>query len=110
MASRSPLDQLLEWPNTLLATVLPVFSAFVFGLAPFRYQCMETDRTKRENLNAPLVTELEELRRSLLSSRTFVPDEVLEDLRPLAPQEIRLSIHHLHPLVIEEAARSEGLR
>ena len=29
-----------------------------------------------------------------------------EDLRPSASHKIRLSIHHPHPLVIEEAARS----
>jgi len=100
------LDQLLGWLNTLLSTVLSVFSALVIGLALFRYQIMETDRKKREELGALLETELEELRRAFLGSRTFVPNEALEDLRPSVSHEIRLGIHHPHPLVIEEAARS----
>ena len=100
------LDQLLGWLNTLFSTILSVFSALVIGLALFRYQIRETDRKKREELAALLETELRELRRGLLDSRTFVPDEVLEDLRSSASHEIRLSIHHPHPLVIEEAARS----
>lgn len=90
----------------MLSTVLSVFFVFVIGLAHFRYQTKETDRKKREGLAALLETELGELRRGLLGSRTFVPDEVLEDLRPSASHEIRLSIHHPQPLVIEEAARS----
>jgi hypothetical protein len=100
------LDQLLGWLNTLLATMLSVFCALVIGLALFWYQTRETDRKKREDLAALLETELGELRRTLLGSRTFVPDEVLEDLRPSTSHEIRLSIHHPHPLVIEETARS----
>jgi hypothetical protein len=35
-----------------------------------------------------------------------VPEEVLDDPIPSDLHEIRLSIHHPHPLVIEEAARS----
>jgi hypothetical protein len=100
------LDQLLGWLNTLLSTVISVFSALVIGLALFRYQIMETDRKKREELGALLETELEQLRRAFLGSRTFVPNNALEDLRPTVSHEIRLSIHHPHPLVIEEAARS----
>ena len=53
-----------------------------------------------------LETELEELRQGLLGSRTFVPEEILEEARPSASHKIHLSIHHPHPLVIEEAARS----
>jgi hypothetical protein len=83
-----------------------VFSALVIGLALFRYQHRETDRKKREELAALLQTELEELRWSLLASRTSVPEEVWDDLIPSASREIRLSIHHPHPLVVEEAARS----
>ena len=98
------LDQLLGWLGTLLSTVLSVFCALVIGLALFRYQIRETDRKRREDLAALLETELGELRRGLPGSTTFVPDEVLEDLRPSASHEIRLSIHH--PLVVEEAARS----
>jgi hypothetical protein len=100
------LDQLLGWLNTLLSIVLSVSSALVIGLVLFRYQFMETDRKKREDLRALLETELEEFRRDLLGSRTFVPNEALEDLRPSASHEIPLSINHPHPLVIEEAARS----
>src|SRR5215207_4187466 len=100
------LNQLFGWLNTLLATMLSVVCALVIGLALFRYQTRETDRKKREGLAALLETELREFRRGLLSSRTFVPDEALEDLPPSASHEIRLSIHHPHPLVIEEAARS----
>ena len=73
---------------------------------PFRYQIRETDRKKREGLAALLETELGELRWALLGSRTFVPDQALEDLRPSASRQIHLSIHSPHPLVIEEAARS----
>jgi hypothetical protein len=104
--SLASLDQLLGWLNTLLSSVLSVFSALVIGLALFRYQTRETDRKKREELGTLLETELEELRRAFLDSRTFVPNEALEDLRPSVTHEIRLSIHHPHPLVIEEAARS----
>jgi hypothetical protein len=100
------LDQLLGWLNTLLSTVLSVFSALVIGLALFWYQIMETDRKKREELGALLETGLVEFRRAFLGSRTFVPNEALEDLRPSISHEIRLSIHHPHPLVIEEGARS----
>jgi len=99
-------DQLLGWLNTLLSTVLSVFSALVVGLALFRYQTRETDRKKREGLAALLEAELGEFRRALLGSRTVVPDELLEDRPPYASHAIRLSIHHPHPLVIEEAARS----
>jgi hypothetical protein len=70
------------------------------------YQIIETDRKKREELGALLETRLEELRRAFLGSRTFVPDKALEDLRPSVSHEIRLSIHHPHLLVIEEATRS----
>jgi hypothetical protein len=105
VALASP-DQLLGWLNTLISTVLSVFFALVVGLALFRYQTKETDRKKREDLTALLETELGELRRGLLELRTIVPAEVLEDRLPCASQEIRLSIHHPHPLVIEEAARS----
>ena len=66
----------------------------------------ETDRKKREDLAALLETELGELRQGLLNSMTFVPDETLEDVLPSVFHEIRLSIHHPHPLVTEEAARS----
>lgn len=100
------LDQLLGWLNTLLSTMLSVFSALVIGLALFRYQSKETDRKKREELASLLETELYQLRLSLLGSKTFVPGEALKDLPSSASHEIRLSIHHPHPLVIEEAARS----
>jgi hypothetical protein len=105
VALASP-DQLLGWLNTLISTVLSVFFALVVGLALFRYQTKETDRKKREDLTALLETELGKLCRSFLGSRTVVPDEVLEDRLPCASHEIRLSVHHPHPLVIEEAARS----
>jgi hypothetical protein len=100
------LDQLLAWLDTLFSAILSVFSALAIGLALFRYQHRETDRKKREELAALLETELEELRWSLLASRTSVPEEVWDDLIPSASHEIRLSIHHPHPLVVEEAARS----
>jgi len=90
----------------LLSTILSVFSALVIGLVLFRYQTRETNRNKREDLAALLETELRELRRGLLGSRTFMPGEALKERRPSAFHEIRLSIHHPHPLVIEEAARS----
>src|SRR5919112_1959699 len=64
------LDQLLGWLNTLLSTVLSVFSALVIGLALFRYQTKQTDHKKREEIVILLESELEELRRSLVSSRT----------------------------------------
>lgn len=99
-------DQLLGWLNTLMSTALSVFFALVVGLALFSYQTNETDRKKREALAALLETELKELCRALLSSRTAVPDKVLEDHPPSASHEIKLSIHHPHPLVVEEAARS----
>jgi ABC-type uncharacterized transport system permease subunit len=38
------LDQLLGWLNTLMATVLSVFSAVVVGLIPFRFRTREIDR------------------------------------------------------------------
>jgi len=100
------LDQLLGWLNTLMATVLSVFSAVVVGLIPFRFRTREIDRKKREELAVLLEAELAELERGLLDSRTVVPEEILEDRCPSAFHEIRLSIHHPHPLVIEEAARS----
>jgi uncharacterized membrane protein YraQ (UPF0718 family) len=100
------LAQVLGWLTTLLSTMLSVFCAFVVGLALFRYQTRETDRKKREDLAALLATELGGLRHGLLDSRTFVPDAGLEHLPSFASHEIRLSIHHPHPLVIEEAARS----
>lgn len=100
-------DQLLGLLNTLLSTLLSVFSALVVGLALFRYQTRETDRKKREELAVLLEAELGQLKRTFEKSRTVVPDEVLEDGPPhAASHEIRLSIHHPHPLVIEEAARS----
>lgn len=99
-------DQLLGWLNTLISTMLSVFSALVVGLALFRYQTEETDRKKRDELVALLEAELGELKRAFLGSRTVVPDEILEDRRPSASYDVRLSIHHPHPLVIEEAARS----
>lgn len=105
VALSSP-EQLLGWLNTLMATVLSVFSALVVGLVLFRFQTKETDGKKREELAALLEAELTELKREFLDSRTAVPDEILEDRRPSAFHEIRLSIHHPHPLVIEEAIRS----
>lgn len=102
----SSLEQLLGWLNTLMATVLSVFSALVVGLVLFRFQTKETDAKKREELAALLGAELAEIEREFLDSRTAVPDEILEDRRSSAFHEIRLSIHHPHPLVIEEAIRS----
>lgn len=99
-------DQLLGWLNTLMATVLSVFSALVVGLVLFRFQTKETDGKKREELAALLEAELTEFRGKLLESRTVVPDEILEDRCPSAFHEIRLGIHHPRPLVIEEAIRS----
>ncbi len=100
------LDQLLAWLDTLFSTTLSVFFAIVIGLALFRYQTRETDRKKREDLALLLENELGDLRRSFLASRTSVPEEVLDDPIPSALHEIRLSIHHPHPLGIEESARS----
>ena len=105
VALTSP-EQLLGWLNTLLSSVLSVFSALVIGLALFRYQTKQTDHKKREEIGILLESELEELRRSIVSSRTHVPDEALEDARSSTYQTINLSIHHPHPLVIEEAIRS----
>jgi hypothetical protein len=100
------LDQLLGWLNTHMATVLSVFSALVVGLVLFRFQTKETDAEKREELAALLGAELAELKREFMGSWTTVPDWILEDRLPSAFHEIRLSIHHPHPLVIEEAIRS----
>ncbi len=106
VALASP-DQLFGWLNTLMATVLSVFSALVVGLVLFRFQTKETDGKKREGLASLLETELAELEREFMDSRTTVPEGLLEeDLRSSAFHEIRLSIHHPHPLVIEEAIRS----
>jgi hypothetical protein len=101
------LDQLLGWLNTLMmATVLSVFSALVVGLVLLRFQTKETDGKKREELAALLEAEIAALEREFMDSRTTVPDGILEDRRSSAFHEIRLSIHHPHPLVIEEAIRS----
>lgn len=100
------LDQLLGWLNTLMATVTSVFSALVVGLVLFRFQTKESDAKKREELAVLLEAELVELEREFTGSRSFVPDEILENLRSSAFHEIRLGIHHPHPLVIEEAIRS----
>jgi hypothetical protein len=105
VALASP-DQLFDWLNTLVATVLSVFSALVVGLVLFRFQTKEADAKKREELAALLEVELAELEREFMASRTVVPDGILEDLRSSAFHEIRLSIHHPHPLAIEEAIRS----
>ncbi len=105
VALASP-DQLFGWLNTLMATVLSVFSALVVGLVLFRFQTKETDGKKREGLASLLEAELAELEREFMVSRTTVPEGLLEDLRSSAFHEIRLSIHHPHPLVIEEAIRS----
>jgi hypothetical protein len=100
------LDQLLGWLNTLMATVLSVFSALVVGLVLLRFQTKETDGKKQEELAALLEAEIAALEREFMDSRTTVPDGILEDRRSSAFHEIRLSIHHPHPLVIEEAIRS----
>jgi hypothetical protein len=101
------LDQLLGWLNTLMmATVLSVFSALVVGLVLLRFQTKETDGKKREELAALLEAEIAALEREFMDSQTTVPDGILEDRRSSAFHEIRLSIHHPHPLVIEEAIRS----
>lgn len=97
---------MFDWLNTLVATVLSVFSALVVGLVLFRFQTKEADAKKREELAALLEVELAELEREFMASRTVVPDGILEDLRSSAFHEIRLSIHHPHPLAIEEAIRS----
>ena len=99
-------DQLFGWLNTLMATVLSVFSALVVGLVLFRFQTKETDGKKREALEALLEAELTALEREFMDSRTTVPDGILEDQRSSAFHNIHLSIHHPHPLVIEEAIRS----
>jgi hypothetical protein len=100
------LEQLLAWLDTLFSNVLSVFSALVIGPVLFRYETRETDRKKREDLTLLLERELGDLRRSFLASRTSVPEKVLDDPIPSALHEIGLSIHHPHPLVIEESARS----
>ena len=100
------LDQLLGWFDNVMATVLSVFSALVVGLVLFRFQTKETDAKKREELAALLEAELAEVEREFMGSRSTVPDGILKDRRPSAFHEIRLSIHHPHILVIEEAIRS----
>lgn len=99
-------DQFLEWLNTLISTMLSVFSALVVGLVLYRVQTREADCKRRDELAGLLETELGELESRLLDSRTVVPEEVLEDQIPSASHNIRLSIHHPHPLVTEDAARS----
>ena len=49
VALASP-DQLFDWLNTLVATVLSVFSALVVGLVLLRLQTKEADAKKREEL------------------------------------------------------------
>lgn len=73
VALSSP-DQLFDWLNTLVATVLSVFSALVVGLVLFRFQTKEADAKKREELAALLEVELAELEREFMASRTVVPD------------------------------------
>jgi len=105
VALASP-DQMFGWLNTLMATALSVFFALVVGLVLFRFQTKETDGKKREGLAALLEAELAELEREFMNSRTTVPEGILEDQGSSAFHEIRLGIHHPHPLVIEEAIRS----
>ncbi|MBA2714253.1 MAG: bifunctional DNA primase/polymerase, partial [Rubrobacteraceae bacterium] len=88
-----------------MATALSVFSALVVRLVLFRFQTKETDAKKQEGLGALLEAELAELEREFMDSRTTVADGILEDRRSSAFHQIRLSIHHPHPLVIEEAIR-----
>src|SRR5215218_8806235 len=78
VALASP-DQLFGWLNTLMATVLSVFSALVVGLVLFRFQTKEAASKKREELAALLEAELVELEREFKDSRTVVPDSILED-------------------------------
>lgn len=72
-------DQLLEWLNTLISTMLSVFFTLVVGLVLFRFQTRETDNKKRDELSALLEAELGEVERKFLDLKTVVPDEILED-------------------------------
>lgn len=102
----SGLDNLLGWLNTLWSALLSVFAALVVGLTLFRHQSRETDRKKREDLSVLLHAELGEFRHSISSLRTTVPDHLLDENLPLMSGNIKIAIHHPHPLVVEEAARS----
>jgi Tfp pilus assembly protein PilN len=54
--------RLLNWINTLFATLLSVFAALVIGLVLFRHQSRETDRKKKDELTRLLRSELLEVK------------------------------------------------
>lgn len=98
---------LVEWLNTLIATIVSVFSALVIGILLYRYQTTEDDRKKREGLRELLIAELDETARLIGCHRTTINARSLTRER-FSPYEFYANLvrHHPQPLIVEEAVKS----
>src|SRR5215207_4802712 len=98
---------LLSWLSTLVSTVASVWAALLIGLILFQHQSQETDRKKKEELEQLLKTELGEVRRIIETARTDVPDAALETTeKTFTSHVMQYVFRYIHPLIVEEAARS----
>lgn len=100
-------SNLVEWFNTLIATVLSVFAALVVGIVLYRYETTENDRKEREELGELLITELKETATLIEENRTTI--NIRSHTRErFSPHDFdaRLKRHHPQPLIVEEAVKS----
>lgn len=100
-------SNLVEWFNTLIATVVSVFSALVIGVLLYGFQTEENDRKKREELRELLIAELDETARLVEENRTTINSTSLTRER-FSPYEFNANLkrHHPQPLIVEEAIKS----
>lgn len=100
-------QNLIGWLNTLIATVVSVFSALIIGILLYRYQTRENDRKKREELRELLIAELKETARLVEEHRTTIniKSRTRERFSPYN-FDAHLKRHHPQPLIVEEAVKS----
>ncbi len=100
--------EFIGWLNTLFATLISVVFALVVGLILYHYQDRRADQGKKESLSRLLKAELTEVRNLIQNEKTVVPDDALKAATRRTPGQLetRVSLHYVHPLIVEEAIRS----
>lgn len=91
-------DKFWDWFNTLIATFLSVFLAFMVGLSLFSYQTKETDKKRKQQLYTLLTNEISSNSDCLNSKNSM-------EIRIGTITE-KVVVTYIQPLIIEEAARS----
>lgn len=100
-------EEFIGWLNTLFSTLVSVFFALVVGLLLFQYQTKRNSLAKKADLTNLLRADLGDVRRMIEVSRTIVSDEALETTETsFTAHKVVVTTHYVHPLIVEEAARS----